>query len=88
MTVEVTGYAFKDGELHLFATDVDERNREDDGSERELEFIFDKESLDYLYKWLHRQKAVKKATPQKLKEAVAATLGTICTISGKYLELA
>ena len=88
MTVEVTGYAFKDGELHLFATDVDERNlqllernREDDGSERELEFIFDKESLDYLYKWLHRQKAVK-------KEAVAATLGTICTISGKYLELA
>ena len=88
MTVEVTGYAFKDGELHLFATDVLERNREDDGSERELEFIFDKESLDYLYKWLHRQKAVKKAAPQKLKEAVAATLGTICTISGKYLELA
>lgn len=95
MTVEVTGYAFKEGELHLFATDVDERNlqllernREDDGSERELEFIFDKESLDYLYKWLHRQKAVKKAAPQKLKEAVAATLGTICTISGKYLELA
>ena len=41
MTVEVTGYAFKDGELHLFATDVDERNlqllernREDDVSER------------------------------------------------------
>mgnify|MGYP007002146673 CR=1 FL=1 len=29
-----------------------------------------------------------KYAPQKLKEAVAATLGTICTISGKYLELA
>lgn len=95
MTVEITGYAFQDGELHLFATNVDERhlqqverNRYDDGSEQELEFIFTKESFKYLYNWLKRQKAVQKAEPKTFGDAVRATLGIITTISGKYLELA
>lgn len=95
MTVEVTGYAFIEGELHLYATDVDERhlqelerNRYDEGSERELEFVFTKESLNYLYGWLKRQKAVKAAAPKTIGDAVRATLGSITTLSGKYLELA
>lgn len=95
MTVEVTGYAFIEGELHLYATNVDERhlqqierNRYDDGSEKELEFIFTKDSYKYLYGWLKRQKAVKTSNPKTIGEAVRATLGSITTLSGKYLELA
>ncbi len=95
MTVEVTGYSFVDGELHLFATDVDERrlqilerNHYDDGSERELEFVFTKESFRYLYGWLKRQKVVKSAEPKTIGDAVRAIIGSITTISGKYLELA
>ena len=92
MTVEITGYGFHDGELHIYATDVDdsqlqriERNRQDDGSEREIEFIFTKEDINYLYRWLRRQKSVKLASPKKLVDAVMSTMGTITTISGKYL---
>lgn len=95
MTIEVTGFQFKNGELHLFGTDADERhlqmiegNRWDDDRERELEFVFTKESYKYLVKWLAKQKAVKAAEPKTLKEAVHAVLGTVTTISGKYLELA
>lgn len=95
MTVEITGYSFQTGECHLFANDVDERhlqqlerNRYDDGSERELEFIFSREEYKYLYGWLKRQKVVKEANPNTLGDAVRATLGCITTISGKYLELA
>lgn len=95
MTVEITGYSFIAGECHIFANDVDERhlqqlerNRYDDGSERELEFIFTKEDYRYLYAWLKRQKPVKKAAPDTFGEAVTALIGSITTISGKYLELA
>lgn len=95
MTITVTGYSFKDGELHLFGTNSDdynlqriERNRYDDGSEQELEFIFTKDDFDYLYKWLKRQKAVSKADAHTVGDAVRATLGIVTTISGKYLELA
>ena len=95
MTVEITGYSFQTGECHLFANDIDERrlqqlerNRYDDGSERELEFIFTRKEYNYLYGWLKRQKVVKEAEPKTLGDAVRATLGCITTISGKYLELA
>lgn len=95
MTIEVTGFSFQNGELHLFGTDVDERhlqmvegNRWDDDRERELEFVFTKESFKYLVTWLSKQKAVKKAEPKTIGDAVRATLGTVTTISGKYLELA
>ena len=95
MTVEITGYAFrKEGGVRLYATDIDERrlqilerNRFDDGSERELEFNFPRTSYDYLYGWLRRQKSVKTATPKTLGDAIRATLGTVTSISGKYLEL-
>ncbi len=95
MTVEITGFSFINKELHLFATNADERhlqilerNRFDDGSEQELEFIFDKDNINYLYKWLKRQKAVKTAAPKTLGQAVNAVLGTVTTLSGKYLDLA
>lgn len=95
MTVEITGYSFENHECHLYATDVDEmrlqrleRNRYDEGHERELEFIFDRDAYKYLYSWLKRQKTVKSAEPKTLGDAVRATLGSITTISGKYLELA
>ena len=94
MTVEITGFAFENGELHLFGTNVDERhlqrlerNRYDDGSEQELEFVFTKDSVQYLQNWLRRQKVVKTAAPKTFGEAVRETLGTITNISGKYLQL-
>ena len=94
MTVEVTGFAFENGELHIFGTNVDERNlqilernRYDDASEQELEFVFTKDSLSYLQSWLRRQKVVKAAAPKTFGEAVRETLGTITTLSGKYLNL-
>ena len=66
MTVEVTGYAFKDGELHLFATDVDERNlqllernREDDAQKENLSSSLIKNHLIICISG-YRQKAVKK----------------------------
>lgn len=94
MTVEVTGFAFENGELHLFATNVNERqlqilerNRYDDASEQELEFVFTKESFIYLKNWLKRQKVVKDAAPKTFGEAVKKTVGTITILSGKYLKL-
>lgn len=94
MTVEITGYSFKTGECHLFAIDVDERhlqqverNRYDDGFERELEFVFTRDEYHYFYKWLQRQKVVKETKPKTVGEAVKSILGSITTISGKYLEL-
>lgn len=94
MTVEITGFAFENGELHLFGTNVDERhlqilerNRYDDGSEQELEFVFTKDSFQYLQNWLRRQKVVKAAEPKTIGAAVRETLGTITTLSGKYLKL-
>lgn len=94
MTVEITGFAFENGELHLFGTNVDERhlqilerNRYDDGTEQELEFVFTKDSFNYLQSWLRRQKVVKAAAPKTFGEAVRKTLGTITNLSGKYLKL-
>lgn len=94
MTVEITGFSFQMGECHLFANDVDERrlmqlerNRYDEGSERELEFVFSKEDYKYLYSWLKRQKSVMNKKPTTLGEAVRSSIGCITTISGKYLEL-
>ena len=93
MTVTITGFAFgKGGGVRLYAEDTDEyrlqkleRNRYDDGG-RELEFVFPRTSYDYLYGWLKRQKSVKKASPETLGDAIRATVGTVTTISGKYIE--
>ena len=94
MTVEITGYTFKTNECHIFANNVNEihlqqleRNRYDDASEQELEFIFTRNEYNYLYKWLKQQKVVKDTEPKTLGDAVRATLGSITTISGRYLEL-
>ncbi len=94
MTVEITGYTFGKGFLKLYATDVSERrlqmierNRYDDGSEREIGFVFPRESYNYLYGWLRRQKVVRESEPKTLGEAVRATLGIVTNISGKYLEI-
>lgn len=69
MTVEITSIDVKEGIVTITALDVSEenlqmleRNRED--VERELSFVFDThERLEYqyLYSWLHRQKATQGA---------------------------
>lgn len=93
MTVEITGCTFGKGFVRIYATDCSERhlqmierNRYDDGDEKELEFVFPRESYNYLYGWLKRQKSVKTAAPKTLGDAVRATLGIVTNISGKYLE--
>lgn len=92
--VEITGFMFANGELHLFANNVDdrklqilERNRYDDASVQELEFVFTKDSFIYLKSWLKRQKVIKESTAKTFGEAVKKTVGTITIISGKYLKL-
>lgn len=94
MTVEITGYTFGQGFVKIYANDVGERhlqilerNRYDEGSEKELEFLFPRSSYGYLYGWLKRQKSVKDAAPKTLGDAVKSTLGIVTTLSGKYLEL-
>ena len=95
MTVEITSYAVSNGVARIYATDCSEehlqileRNRIDEGFEQELTFIFDpksdKNSFNYLYKWLKGQKAT--AGARTIGEALAATVGTVTTISGWYRE--
>ncbi len=93
MTVEIVGYEFGKGFLKIYATDcgerrlqILERNRYDDGSEQELEFLFPRNSYKYLYGWLKRQKSVKTGFPKTLGDAVRLTVGTVTSISGKYRE--
>ena len=95
MTIEITSYTVLDGVARIYGTDCSEehlqmieRNRCDDGSERELVFIFDprsnKKDFDYLYYWLKNQKATREA--KTVGQALTAVVGTITTISGRYLE--
>ena len=95
MTVEITSYTVLDGVAKIHAIDCSEehlqmieRRRFDDGFERELTFIFDpmtdKKSFDYLYFWLKKQKATREA--KTIGQALTAVVGTITTISGRYLE--
>jgi len=90
MTVEITSIDVKEGIVTITALDVSEenlqmleRNRED--VEKELSFVFDThERLEYqyLYSWLHRQKATQGAATWG--EALNAVIGIITTISQKY----
>lgn len=89
MTVEIVGCEFNNGECHIYAIDADEyrlqmleRNRIDD-VERELEFVF--YTIQSLIFWLKRQKIVNSEQPKSIGDAVRCTVGTVTTISGKYL---
>ena len=95
MTVEITSYTVVNGIAKIYAIDCSEerlqmieRNRYDDGDVRELTFIFDpsndKKAFDYLYFWLKKQKATRLA--KTIGEALTATIGTVTSISGRYLE--
>ena len=95
MTIEITSYSVVGGVAKIFGTDCSEehlqmieRRRFDDGFERELTFIFDpvndKKAFDYLYYWLKKQKVTREA--KTFGEALTAIVGTITTISGRYLE--
>lgn len=97
MTVEIISAQISSRTtVEILAVDVSEeyfqrisRNREDDGMEKRLNFVFDitSDNFYYLWKWLRRQKSVKEMQPGTWGEALQLIIGTITTISGKYLEL-
>lgn len=98
--VEITGYEFKDGDLHIFGNDVSEenlqrieRNRIDEDFENELTFCFvftDKRKKKYHYrflkKWLHEQKIIREQVtkPATLGEALNLIIGTVTDLPTKY----
>ena len=79
MTIEITYASIDHHTVRILANDVSEERYQrflrtrDDFDERELEFIFDlddKRQNRYLYRFLKRQKAVQKAKPKYLREAL------------------
>ena len=100
MTIEITSTDITNRIVTINATDVSEEHLQrmertrDDGFERELTFSFDlcaRTENIYLYRFLHRQKAVKDILAAgehlTLKEALQATVGTVTQINGKYLNM-
>lgn len=93
MMIEITGASVnKDKIVEITGIDVSEENLQkmedlrDDGFERELRLIFDTKNhkdLFYFYKWIHSQKAA--ADSKTYHDALNSIVGTIVTISGKYL---
>ena len=95
MTIEITSYSVTNGVAKIFAIDnseehlqMIERNRYDDGDVRELIFVFDpsndKKAFTYLYNWLKSQKVTVGA--KTIGQALTSTVGTITSLSGRYLE--
>lgn len=93
MTVEITGVIIRNGVVTITAVDVSEENLQrmervrDDGTEKELSFLFDthqQQVYEYLYKWLKRQKATRGST--SWGEALTSVIGTVTTISAKYRD--
>ena len=95
MTIEITEVTLKDRIIRIHAVDVSEEHLQrmermrDDTFQRELEFAFDTRNtkeFQYIRTWLKRQKATRGA--ETWGDAMSAVIGTITSISGKYLELA
>ena len=69
MTIEVTSTSICSGIVRIYGIDCSEENLQrmewirDDGTEREVVFVFDtkndQKSFEYLTRWLHRQKSLK-----------------------------
>ena len=95
MTIEVTSTSICSGIVRIYGIDCSEENLQrmerirDDGTEREVVFVFDTKNdqkyFEYLSCWLHRQKITKESATYG--EALKKIIGIITTISGKYLEL-
>ena len=97
MTVEIVSYEVKDGVVTIEAENCDEAHLQklerirDDYIQRMITFVFDtkeKNDLKYLRSFLKRQKRVKEAKPQTWGEALTAVIGSITTISSKYIDRA
>ena len=95
MTVEITSATIHNRVVEIEAINVSEEHLQriertrDDGFEQELLFNFDLNNLyekDYLYRFLHHQKRVMENKPKFLIDALQRTVGTITSISGKYLN--
>lgn len=93
MTVEICTYTIDHGIVTIYAHDCSEENLQrleryrDDFIQRELHFVFDTKlpgTQFYFYKWLHRQKATKGSLTYG--DALRSIIGTVTTISSKYLE--
>lgn len=94
MTIEIQDVIVKKGIVRIIAIDCSEENLQklerlrDDCYQKELQFVFDtrgnKSDCRYLTYWLHQQKAT--AGCKTFGEAFYRIIGTITTISGKYLE--
>ena len=95
MTVEITSATIQNRIVEIEAIDVSEEHLQhikryrDDGFERELLFTFDlcdRWQNSYIYRFLHQQKIVKERNPSLLIDALQCTVGTVTSISGKYLN--
>lgn len=98
MTIEITDISLDEEHVvTIEGIDVSEEHLQrlerirDDGFERELTFRIDtagpenRTSRKYFHTWIHRQKATKSCSTYG--EALRAVVGTVTTISGKYLIL-
>ena len=95
MTIEITHASIDHHTVRILANDVSEEHYQrilrtrDDFDIRELEFVFnldDKRQYRYLYRFLKQQKAVQKAKPRHLHEALYATIGTVTDLSGAFVN--
>ena len=95
MTIEITHVSINRHIVRILANDVSEERYQrflrsrDEFDIRELEFIFDlddRRHYRYLYRFLKGQKAVQKAKPKCLQEALHATIGTVTDLSGAYVN--
>ena len=95
MTIEITSATIHNKIVEIEANDVSEEHLQriertrDDGFERELLFTFDlrnKEQNIYIFKFLRRQKRVQEKKPSLLIDALQCTVGTVTSMSGKYLN--
>lgn len=95
MTVEIISVSLNNGICRITAIDCSEENlhrmerMRDDGIEREVDFVFDtknKNEFLYLRNWLKRQKITKDC--RTYGEALNSVLGTVTSLSGKFIELA
>ena len=95
MTIEITAASINNHVVEIQAIDISEEHLQriertrDDGFERELLFTFDlrnKEQNIYIYRFLHHQKRVQEKHPSLLIDALQCTVGTVTSMSGKFLN--
>lgn len=90
MTIEITGIGFDESkQLHIYGIDREKlvlaRTNRELEEEPEVELVFTKNDIEYLFKFLHRQKAVKDAKPKTLGDALHAIIGTVTNIQRSYM---